>query len=173
MDTQTVPPTNLQTTVSAVNTIWLHWTPILYTEDGGWYVVSYRPQEGPYHVHGRTDSKYATGYIVDGLSLDTSYDYRVRSYTPAHGRQHNNLWSDYSQVVTSSPMPFTLLYVPLFLVRQSPLCTIQTEIPQAECEALVALYNSTDGDNWTDNDGWTGHGYTLELDWRDSAVADM
>ena len=29
-----------------------------------------------------------------------------------------------------------------------------TEIPQIECEALVALYNSTDGDNWTKNDGW-------------------
>jgi len=29
-----------------------------------------------------------------------------------------------------------------------------TEIPQAECEALVALYESTDGDNWTNNTGW-------------------
>ncbi len=33
-------------------------------------------------------------------------------------------------------------------------CTGVTEIPQAECEALVALYNSTDGANWTDNTGW-------------------
>jgi len=33
-------------------------------------------------------------------------------------------------------------------------CGDVTEIPQAECEALVALYESTDGDNWTDNTGW-------------------
>ena len=30
-------------------------------------------------------------------------------------------------------------------------CADVTEIPQSECEALVALYNSTDGDNWYTN----------------------
>lgn len=33
-------------------------------------------------------------------------------------------------------------------------CIAQTEIPQAECETLVALYNSTDGPNWSNNFGW-------------------
>ncbi|MEN8218509.1 MAG: hypothetical protein ABFS56_19500 [Pseudomonadota bacterium] len=33
-------------------------------------------------------------------------------------------------------------------------CSTITEIPTVECEALVALYNSTDGDNWTRNSGW-------------------
>ncbi|RLC78183.1 MAG: hypothetical protein DRI81_07250 [Chloroflexi bacterium] len=33
-------------------------------------------------------------------------------------------------------------------------CSVVTEIPQTECEALVSLYDSTDGDNWTDNSGW-------------------
>ena len=28
------------------------------------------------------------------------------------------------------------------------------DVPAIEREALVALYNSTDGDNWTNNDGW-------------------
>ncbi|EDN71144.1 receptor protein kinase-like protein [Beggiatoa sp. PS] len=32
-------------------------------------------------------------------------------------------------------------------------CTAVTEIPQVECEALVALYNSTDGANWYDSPG--------------------
>jgi hypothetical protein len=27
-------------------------------------------------------------------------------------------------------------------------------IPAIEREALIALYNSTDGDNWTNNSGW-------------------
>ncbi len=30
----------------------------------------------------------------------------------------------------------------------------QSEIPVAECQALVDLYNDTDGDNWTDNANW-------------------
>lgn len=35
-------------------------------------------------------------------------------------------------------------------------CATQTEIPQAECETLVALYNSTGGPNWLDSpdNGW-------------------
>ena len=33
-------------------------------------------------------------------------------------------------------------------------CSAQTQIPYAECQALVALYNSTDGPNWYINSGW-------------------
>ena len=33
-------------------------------------------------------------------------------------------------------------------------CSNVSEIPLAECEALVALFNSTDGPNWTVNSGW-------------------
>ncbi|MEM7129107.1 MAG: leucine-rich repeat domain-containing protein [Chloroflexota bacterium] len=33
-------------------------------------------------------------------------------------------------------------------------CANVSEIPLAECEALVALYNSTDGPNWANNSGW-------------------
>ncbi|WP_161575429.1 leucine-rich repeat domain-containing protein [Beggiatoa leptomitoformis] len=29
-----------------------------------------------------------------------------------------------------------------------------TEIPPAECESLLQLYNSTNGDNWENNNGW-------------------
>ena len=33
-------------------------------------------------------------------------------------------------------------------------CTSVTEIPQVECEALVALYNSTNGSGWSNNTNW-------------------
>ena len=46
-----------------------------------------------------------------------------------------------------------------------------TEIPQTECEALVALYNATDGDNWTTKTDWlqttapcTWYGVTCEAE---------
>ncbi|MEN8221332.1 MAG: hypothetical protein ABFS56_34295 [Pseudomonadota bacterium] len=48
----------------------------------------------------------------------------------------------------------------LILVLMSPLaqtatnCGAVTEIPSTECEALVALYNSTNGDGWRNNYGW-------------------
>lgn len=33
-------------------------------------------------------------------------------------------------------------------------CASVTEIPQAECEALAALYSATNGANWTNHTGW-------------------
>ncbi len=33
-------------------------------------------------------------------------------------------------------------------------CAAVTEIPKQECEALVAFYVSTDGDNWINHSGW-------------------
>ncbi len=44
----------------------------------------------------------------------------------------------------------------LSLVQAATNCAAVTEIPQAECETLVALYNSTDGANWTNspNNNW-------------------
>ncbi|MGB1251762.1 MAG: leucine-rich repeat domain-containing protein, partial [Candidatus Promineifilaceae bacterium] len=33
-------------------------------------------------------------------------------------------------------------------------CTVVSEIPETECDALVALYNDTDGDNWTNSTDW-------------------
>src|SRR5450432_1478914 len=32
----------------------------------------------------------------------------------------------------------------------------QAQIPQAERDALIALYNSTDGSHWIDSTGWNG-----------------
>jgi Leucine-rich repeat (LRR) protein len=55
---------------------------------------------------------------------------------------------------------FKRIFSLLILVLMSPLtqaatdCATVTEIPSTECEALVALYNSTGGDNWTRNSGW-------------------
>jgi len=33
-------------------------------------------------------------------------------------------------------------------------CNEVTDVPTLECQALVALYNSTGGDNWTNKSGW-------------------
>jgi len=37
-----------------------------------------------------------------------------------------------------------------------PVSYAQAQIPTAERDALIALYNSTDGANWTDSTGWLG-----------------
>jgi len=46
------------------------------------------------------------------------------------------------------------LFSHLSLVQAATDCNVVTEIPQIECEALVDLYNSTDGTNWERNGNW-------------------
>ncbi len=43
-------------------------------------------------------------------------------------------------------------------------CTEVTQIPVVECEALLDLYNSTDGPNWIDNTGWNET--NIPCDWE-------
>jgi len=44
-------------------------------------------------------------------------------------------------------------------IEMVPFCDLVTEIPKAECEALVALYNSTGGPYWTNRSGWLENYY--------------
>jgi subtilisin family serine protease/Leucine-rich repeat (LRR) protein len=43
-------------------------------------------------------------------------------------------------------------------IEAGPLCQFVTEIPASECQALVSLYESTDGPNWTNNTDWLKSG---------------
>ncbi len=49
-------------------------------------------------------------------------------------------------------------------------CADVSEIPQVECEALVALYNSTNGDGWIDHRRLAVHQYTQQLVWGGGSI---
>ena len=53
----------------------------------------------------------------------------------------------------TSILVFNLSWLPSSLAATDCSNVAVTTIPQAECETLVALYNSTDGPNWTDSPG--------------------
>ena len=57
-----------------------------------------------------------------------------------------------------------LIQKALFLLLISLAGASYAQIPQIERDALVALYNSTDGANWKNNTGWLGEAGT-ECDW--------
>jgi uncharacterized repeat protein (TIGR01451 family) len=143
-DTQTVAPTNITATASSTDTVQVAWTPITYTSDGGYYQVKYATTSGgPYtKASSTTQNKSATSYDVTGLTPGTTYYFVVETFTPKHGDQQNDLTSELSVEVNATTDD------------DSFSCTTQTEIPKTECDALVALYDSTDGDNWKNNTGW-------------------
>jgi hypothetical protein len=99
--TQTVAPANLSATPGDVQ-VGLSWTPIVYQSANGYYEISYRPAGGAFTVHGVTTSKGAASYLVTGLTPDSNYELRVRTFTAAHtdppAYQQNALWSDYTAV---------------------------------------------------------------------------
>jgi hypothetical protein len=111
--TQTVPPSGL-VALAAGGVVTVTWTPIAYTAHGGYYEVSYAPTpDGPYTVHGRTADKTVGSYTASDLPAGVVYYFRVRTFTPAHAvavptvtghlySQQNDLWSDYSAVVSSA-----------------------------------------------------------------------
>ncbi|MEW5871064.1 MAG: fibronectin type III domain-containing protein [Chloroflexota bacterium] len=104
--TQTVPPEGLQITGVAENSIELSWTPIRYTWNGGYYEIYFAESlEGPYTRHGVTADKTASSYLANGLEAGKTYYFKVRTFTPAFETQKNNLWSDFSQVVSAAYNP--------------------------------------------------------------------
>ncbi|BAP55886.1 leucine-rich repeat-containing protein [Thioploca ingrica] len=48
----------------------------------------------------------------------------------------------------------TLLLTQLHLAQAATDCSMVTQIPLVECEALIDFYNSTNGSNWINNFGW-------------------
>lgn len=102
--TQTVPPTNLKATVQASTSISLTWTPISYTADSGYYeVLSTTQTSGIYKSAGKTANKSASGFLVTGLKPGQTYSFVVRTFTPKHGPQQNDLLSD-----STNPVAITL-----------------------------------------------------------------
>jgi len=94
--TQTVPPANLVVTQLDADSALLTWTPILYSADGGYYVIEYSTTPGgPYTQTGTTPDKTISTYQVDNLIPATNYYFIVLSFTPAHhsGFQQNDLLS--------------------------------------------------------------------------------
>ncbi len=78
-----------------------------------------------------------TSQVISGLAYSTTYYWRVKAKNAA-GQESG--WSEMWQFTTTPGGGFN--------------CANVTEIPQSECEALVALYTNTNGPGWTNKSGW-------------------
>ena len=92
--TQTRPVTDLRVTQFTTNTLRLNWTPTPYIAAGGYYEIALATTpDGPFVPHGHTTDINAATYLVDGLTPGRAYYFLMRTYTPAHGDQPNDLHS--------------------------------------------------------------------------------
>jgi hypothetical protein len=106
-ESQTVPPSNVQAQVLSSTAVQLTWTPILYTEHGGYYeVLQATTPGGPYTAVGRTANKSDSTLTVNNLTPGTTYFFVVRTFTPKHDPpQQNDLLSDNSAEVSATTTP--------------------------------------------------------------------
>lgn len=106
LETQTLPPYSIEPTVIRRDRITFGWTPILYTEDSGYYEVLYAQQpSGPFTSGCATGSKLTAECTVSGLQAGTRYYFQVRSRTLPHVGQLNDILSITSDVLGVQTAP--------------------------------------------------------------------
>ena len=87
------------------------WDPIAYTQDGGYYGVWGKAQgNSNYTLMATTMDKSSTSATVSGLLPNTTYEFIIRTFTPAHSSQQNELTSVDSGVVTGTTTPMVETY---------------------------------------------------------------
>jgi hypothetical protein len=121
--TQTVPPGDLVASAPSWDRVVISWSPVLYTADGGYFEIGCAIESGgPYQPCGKTSGKNDTGITLLGLAPGRTHYLAARTFTPAHGEQKNDLWSEYSlEVSVTVPVllepdpiqPLTFFFLPL------------------------------------------------------------
>ncbi|MFK8010445.1 MAG: fibronectin type III domain-containing protein [Marinicellaceae bacterium] len=133
--TQTIAPTNVNIVSVTDDTVTLNWDIVANTNEPGRYRVLFSTSStGPYILGGNTSSKNENSLTINGLNSSTEYYFVVQTQTDSNMNNSNLVLSDFSQEVTAT--------------------TLIGDVSSAEKQALVALYNLTDGKNWINGDNW-------------------
>jgi hypothetical protein len=117
--TQTIPPTGLTVSKGSGAGVIANWSPVAYQADQGYYEISTAASpDGPFTAMWTTADKSASAHPLDGLGTDQAVYLRVRTFTPAHGTQRNDLWSNYTPSALFNPQAVPLsssnsIYLPL------------------------------------------------------------
>ncbi|MEZ4869254.1 MAG: Ig-like domain-containing protein [Caldilineaceae bacterium] len=122
MNTQTMPPSDVRAQLLTSQRIQLTWSPILYTADSGYYrVLAGSTAGGPYTEVAQTANKMAGGITLGPFAVGI-YHLVVRTLTPKHGGQQNDLTSDNSiEVVVVVNTPPVAADATLTVTQDSPL----------------------------------------------------
>jgi hypothetical protein len=92
--TQNVAPENLAVSAASWDKVILTWTPILFSDGEGYYEVGCNDESFRFGtLCAQTEDKTADGIVIEGLEPGRTHYLAVRTFTPAHDDQKNDLWS--------------------------------------------------------------------------------
>jgi len=98
---QTTPPTGIQAIPQGPTELQLSWESAGFIEGVSYYEISYEIADTPgFMVVDTITDSAVTDYTVPMLEPDTDYNFRIRTITPPHGRQTEELQSNYSEIIS-------------------------------------------------------------------------
>lgn len=155
---QTIPPTDLQASLTSPTSVTLSWSPVLFTDTviSGYYEIGLSVDEGAsYSVAATSADKSIADITLTSLTPDTAYTIAVRTFTAIHqgarldttlDDQTNGLTSDWSESIrivlsdsatetpTSTPIPPTSTPGSSTTTPAPPINTPVTPSPPQETE---------------------------------------
>ncbi len=147
--TQTIAPTSLAVgTPVMLTSVPLTWTKTDYTNLDGGYEVEYSTTSGgPYDTFGTTENKDVENIIVSDLTPDTTYYFRIRTFTTPHADNANTVYSEYTDEISAKTPP---QQEPLFQEIQSvpTLGATHWESFAIDGEHYLIVANARDDDNF-------------------------
>ena len=136
---QTIAPSNIRLNAIDTDSVQIKWDAISYMADGGYEIWYSTNENGPYTIGTATGAISDYTGSVDNLNEDTLYYFKIKTFTLSHANNHNRVESEFSYWIS-----------------------VRTQ--KGTPPELIALYNSTNGDNWTDKSNWNGDAGT-ECTW--------
>jgi hypothetical protein len=101
---------------------------------------------------GETDEKACTASIIDDTDVEDNKTFNLKL---KNATGNATIGDPGTAVVTITDND-----------DESDICDNVTQIPTEECQALIVLYESTDGANWTDNSGWNMTNTPCDDGWK-------
>jgi len=103
VNTQTVPPANWGVQIAAADQIILSWTPLPSAAGGGNYeVYASTLPDGPFNLIAVTSSLQESTFTLKHLKPAATYYFSLRTHTPAFEAQRNELWSDFTAIISAT-----------------------------------------------------------------------
>jgi hypothetical protein len=100
---QTIVPENVTTGTVTETTVQVQWSPVTYTDPGGYRVFYSTSHGGPYTYFGLISDKTTTQLNTTRLDLNTIYYFTVQTFTNPHANNQNTVTSNYSQEAVYYP----------------------------------------------------------------------
>jgi len=133
---QTLAPTSLQAEKLLETSVVLSWEPPVLNNIQGSYEIYYSHHASSnFQLFVTVNGLQTKTFTLNNIETGIPYYFKMKTISLPHNNNDNRVDSTFSETI-----PISIL----------------SNFPQIERNALIALYNATDGLNWTNQAGWMG-----------------